>query len=946
MKKNLSFLMLIAICLSSIISFAQIPTDYVSIYTIKGEAEKAPITIGSKASNQLAGPASGWGDLADWNFSGYAKLVFNLTFDPSDAGNMFAIRFNVNAVPGSSNVKLEKFTLPASGTTFSAEIDLEKYAEDGKVGVGGIVFYNGASHWSFTYDGGTPTSSAVTINYVALAPKIKKVIARETFGNTAYDTNNPTPQFSGWGSGAAWHWNWTDITTFTSTNGYIAAGSDSSIRLNNYDATLVKPAYWREPSGGMQAHLAIRDNNAYAGSWDTLVYMDIDISSTYSVTAIEFGYARARTLGTENHRSLNVEYRVDEGEWMQLDTSLIVPENVFIKWDYIVMPVNIKGQVLDIRFACIQPNEQIFLDDITVEASVPDFELTEDVITRETFGNTAYDTNNPTPQFSGWGSGAAWHWNWTDITTFTSTNGYITAGSDSSLRLNNYDATLTKPAYWREPSGGMQAHLAIRDNNAYAGSWDTLAFSNIDISEAFAVSAIEFGYARARTLGTETHRSLNLEYRIDKGAWMQLDTSLIVPDKVYLKWDYIVMPVNIKGKLLDIRFACIQPNEQIFLDDITIVGKVAAANGFNDFLVENIVVGTVDSPEDFTGKLNISWDLEKVTMIFDITDDSIVSAGTAYQVDNIEVYFDMDNSKNIHWPRNGGWVSNDPTYDDNDFQFRLVPGIDFSVNNTFTGATQEYEVTENGYLFKLTIPWDSLMEGFVPTVGTQIGFDLLISDNDAVASDANRNQITLVSKTDKPYNDPSLFGTLQFESKGTFILIPDLEAPGAASNLAATTDKSSVTLTWDNATDNIAVLYYNVYQNSVLLPNKVYPKQTANSLKISGLDDGAYSFELEAVDNSFNVATTKASVSVTITTVSVDELVTSKLSIYPNPVLNELNIRGIDNISKIEIISLAGDVIKTHLPANSINVAELSRGVYFLRVHNTKEVFTARFLKN
>jgi hypothetical protein len=160
-------------------------------------------------------------------------------------------------------------------------------------------------------------------------------------------------------------------------------------------------------------------------------------------------------------------------------------------------------------------------------------------------------------------------------------------------------------------------------------------------------------------------------------------------------------------------------------------------------------------------------------IIFDIVDDSIVNTGTSYQVDNIEVYFDMNNSKNIKWPRNGGWVASiDPSWDADNFQFRLVPDVDFSVNNkTFKvgGITQVYTKTEDGYRFKMTFPWDSLMEGFEPAIGTQIGFDVLVSDNDAVASDAHRNQITFVSKTDKPYNDASLFGTLQFEQMGSSI---------------------------------------------------------------------------------------------------------------------------------------------------------------------------------
>lgn len=366
-----------------------------------------------------------------------------------------------------------------------------------------------------------------------------------------------------------------------------------------------------------------------------------------------------------------------------------------------------------------------------------------------------------------------------------------------------------------------------------------------------------------------------------------------------------------------------------------------------DFVVEKVLVGTVDSPDDYTCNLNLRWDSEKVFLLLNITDDSIVSSGTNYQVDNIEIYFDMDNSKNIHWPRNGSWVANDPTYDSNDFQLRLVPGVDFSTNNSLTGATQVYTITEKGYDFELSIPWSSLISGFEPAVGTQIGFDILASDNDATASDANRNQVTLVSPTSNPYNDPSLFGTFQFEEMGKFTIIPDTILPGVVSNLTATADnKHSVTLAWDNATDNIAILYYNIYQDNSLISGNVYPNETGNTLKISNLEDGTYTFSIETVDNFGNVSATKSSVSVTITTVSSQDFATSQLLVYPNPAASQLTIKGIDNIVKVELIGVAGNVIKSFNGSSTLNISDLPKGAYMLKVHSGQGVLTTRFLKN
>lgn len=168
MKKTLSFILMSFLTLTTTISMAQVPEGMVSVFSVAGVNEVTPVTVDPAASYQLLGPGSGWGDLADIDFSEYKKLVFNVTFDPSDAGHQVAVRFNVNGVPGTANVKAHIITLPATGTEATIEIDIAQYATDGKIGVGGMIFYNGATHWSLTYDG-TPAAASTTINWVAVS---------------------------------------------------------------------------------------------------------------------------------------------------------------------------------------------------------------------------------------------------------------------------------------------------------------------------------------------------------------------------------------------------------------------------------------------------------------------------------------------------------------------------------------------------------------------------------------------------------------------------------------------------------------------------------------------------------------------------------------------------------------------------------------------------------
>ena len=72
----------------------------------------------------------------------------------------------------------------------------------------------------------------------------------------------------------------------------------------------------------------------------------------------------------------------------------------------------------------------------------------------------------------------------------------------------------------------------------------------------------------------------------------------------------------------------------------------------------------------------------------------------------------------------------------------------------------------------------------------------------------------------------------------------------------------------------------------------------------------------------------------------------AKLSVYPNPVSNVLNIRGIDNMNQIEVISVTGSVMKKQLRSASVDVSDLNRGVYFLKVQTDKAIFTTRFMKD
>jgi hypothetical protein len=171
MKKIFIFAVVLIFCVSA--SFAQvnqIPGGYVSLYSaLAGQSsyEKAGAQINAVSSLQIIGPGSGWDQSTALVVSNYEKLEFKFTFNAADAGHQIVIRYSVN-----KSVKYKVVTFPDDGSTecvFAIDTHTADLPADanGIVGMGGIVIYNGNTHYSFSYTG-TPTTQAITLNYVAL----------------------------------------------------------------------------------------------------------------------------------------------------------------------------------------------------------------------------------------------------------------------------------------------------------------------------------------------------------------------------------------------------------------------------------------------------------------------------------------------------------------------------------------------------------------------------------------------------------------------------------------------------------------------------------------------------------------------------------------------------------------------------------------------------------
>ena len=109
---------------------------------------------------------------------------------------------------------------------------------------------------------------------------------------------------------------------------------------------------------------------------------------------------------------------------------------------------------------------------------------------------------------------------------------------------------------------------------------------------------------------------------------------------------------------------------------------------------------------------------------------------------------------------------------------------------------------------------------------------------------------------------------------------------------------------------------------------------------------GNGSYAVEITDNSC----IDTSACVTVTTVGIEDFTESSNKLYPNPVSNELTIESQGDISKIEVYSVAGQLLQTSTPLSTetkINFSSYEKGVYLIKLHTTDgQVTTSRVVKD
>ncbi|HEY9124971.1 MAG TPA: sugar-binding protein [Bacteroidales bacterium] len=352
----------------------------------------------------------------------------------------------------------------------------------------------------------------------------------------------------------------------------------------------------------------------------------------------------------------------------------------------------------------------------------------------------------------------------------------------------------------------------------------------------------------------------------------------------------------------------------------------------------------ISNNNDFSVKGKAAWDSKYIYLHFDVTDDSIYAVGkeSTWMLDNFEIYFDMNNNKTPAWPRGQSIWPSSFDGEKGTHQLRMIPGMPFdSVNTTFKGwAVQKYEVTSSGYNFDLQITIDSLLKGYVPEVGKEIGFDVLASDNDNAPY--YRDQLSIFAPLGSIWCDAALWGTVRFAPDGGFEVVNDTIKPTEAINLAATKGNKQVLLSWDAATDNIVVDKYVILVNNKPVET-IYAQKTKNSYVVKNITPGDYKFGVIAEDVAGNQSA-QASISYTYT--GVKGLEVNSFTIYPNPSSSFISF-GNESMINVKIFNAAGQMVllKSVEPGERIDISSLKTGIYNVRIMGENSVSVLKLVK-
>ncbi len=114
---------------------------------------------------------------------------------------------------------------------------------------------------------------------------------------------------------------------------------------------------------------------------------------------------------------------------------------------------------------------------------------------------------------------------------------------------------------------------------------------------------------------------------------------------------------------------------------------------------------------------------------------------------------------------------------------------------------------------------------------------------------------------------------------------------------------------------------------------------------LTAVADGIVTVTATANDGSG--ITDDAIITISNQTVGLAEFETKKIDIFPNPAKNQLRIENENlKINSISIINIRGKTVKTITKnTKTIDVFDLTKGIYFLQIYTDNDLINRKFIK-
>lgn len=162
---------------------------------------------------------------------------------------------------------------------------------------------------------------------------------------------------------------------------------------------------------------------------------------------------------------------------------------------------------------------------------------------------------------------------------------------------------------------------------------------------------------------------------------------------------------------------------------------------------------------------------------------------------------------------------------------------------------------------------------------------------------------------------------------------------------AVSASGTSINLRWNASTDNVGVTGYRVYRAGDLLSTVNTPSYSDKTVSVGN----TYSYSVSAIDGAGNESSESDTLVVSIT--SIEYLIFSELSVYPNPSDGKFVIEINENSGRfnLEILSANGiisaqsviDMEESFMP---LSFDYLEAGIYYIRIFNSERIYYARLV--